>query len=153
MLYAERSLIALSHPLLSIIIPAHNEERRLPRTLEQVFAFLRAAELRGRSADRRERQHRPHARNCRKALPASTQNLHVVRSAESGKGLAVRLGMLEARGEYRFMCDADLSMPIEEVNRFLPPALHGFRHRDRVARGEGRAGVTTNPSTGTWADG
>ncbi len=31
--------------------------------------------------------------------------------------------MLEARGEYRFICDADLSMPIEQVNRFLPPAL------------------------------
>jgi hypothetical protein len=34
--------------------------------------------------------------------------------------------MLEAGGEYRFMCDADLSMPIEEVSRFLPPALHDF---------------------------
>ncbi|HKI70231.1 MAG TPA: glycosyltransferase family 2 protein, partial [Verrucomicrobiae bacterium] len=35
-------------------------------------------------------------------------------------------GMLEARGEYRFLCDADLSMPIEEVNKFLPPELTGF---------------------------
>ncbi len=32
--------------------------------------------------------------------------------------------MLEARGEYRFICDADLSMPIEQVNRFIPPALN-----------------------------
>jgi hypothetical protein len=31
--------------------------------------------------------------------------------------------MLEAQGEYRFLCDADLSMPIEQVNRFLPPTL------------------------------
>ena len=31
-----------------------------------------------------------------------------------------------ARGEYRFICDADLSMPIEEVNRFLPPVLEGY---------------------------
>jgi dolichyl-phosphate beta-glucosyltransferase len=30
--------------------------------------------------------------------------------------------MLQAKGEYRFICDADLSMPIEQVNRFLPPA-------------------------------
>jgi hypothetical protein len=34
--------------------------------------------------------------------------------------------MLEAQGEYRFMCDVDLSMPIEEVARFLPPRLTGY---------------------------
>lgn len=49
--------------------------------------------------------------------------LRVLHSDGRGKGLAVRLGMLAASGDYRFMCDADLSMPIEEVNRFLPPAL------------------------------
>ena len=43
-----------------------------------------------------------------------------------GKGLAVRRGMLEARGRYRFICDADLSMPIEEISKFLPPALDGY---------------------------
>jgi glycosyltransferase involved in cell wall biosynthesis len=43
-----------------------------------------------------------------------------------GKGNAVRRGMLEARGEYRFICDADLSMPIEEVQKFLPPAIADF---------------------------
>jgi hypothetical protein len=32
--------------------------------------------------------------------------------------------MLEATGEYRFMCDADFSMPPGEINRFLPPALN-----------------------------
>lgn len=49
----------------------------------------------------------------------------VLQETRRGKGLAVRRGMLEARGEYRFMCDADFSMPIEEVSRFLPPALLG----------------------------
>jgi len=34
--------------------------------------------------------------------------------------------MLAARGEYRFMCDSDLSMPVTEINRFLPPALENF---------------------------
>lgn len=38
-----------------------------------------------------------------------------------GKGGAVKQGMLEARGEYRFLCDADLSMPIELLDRLLPP--------------------------------
>jgi glycosyltransferase involved in cell wall biosynthesis len=50
-------------------------------------------------------------------------NLRVFHEEARGKGLAVRRGMLEARGEYRFLCDVDLSMPIEQVLRFLPPAL------------------------------
>ncbi len=43
-----------------------------------------------------------------------------------GKGAAVRKGMLEGRGEYLFICDADLAMPIEQVERFLPPALSDY---------------------------
>jgi dolichyl-phosphate beta-glucosyltransferase len=116
----------LSHPLLSIIVPAHNEERRLPRTLEQVLAFLKhqsyAAEVlivENGSTDRTRELAEGYARHHSKTV-------HVIRTQERGKGLAVRLGMLAASGEYRFMCDADLSMPIEEVNRFLPPALTDF---------------------------
>ncbi|MFH0947327.1 MAG: dolichyl-phosphate beta-glucosyltransferase [Planctomycetota bacterium] len=37
-----------------------------------------------------------------------------------GKGSSVRRGMLEARGEYVFFTDADLSTPLEELDRFLP---------------------------------
>jgi dolichyl-phosphate beta-glucosyltransferase len=43
-----------------------------------------------------------------------------------GKGAAVRKGMQEGQGEYLFMCDADLAMPIEEVSKFVPPALSGY---------------------------
>ncbi len=53
-------------------------------------------------------------------------HLRVLQVQQRGKGLAVKYGMLEACGEYRFMCDADLSMPITEINRFLPPALTEF---------------------------
>jgi len=48
--------------------------------------------------------------------------LRLVQVERPGKGLAVRTGMLAARGDYRFICDADLSMPIDQVSRFLPPA-------------------------------
>lgn len=43
-----------------------------------------------------------------------------------GKGAAVRKGMLEGQGEYLFICDADLAMPIEEVSKFIPPALSDY---------------------------
>lgn len=115
----------MTPPLLSIIIPAHNEQTRLPRTLEQVSAFLVGQDYQAEvlvvenaSTDR--------TGEIAEAFAKEHKFLRVIRTAERGKGLAVRLGMLEARGEYRFMCDADLSMPIEEVNRFLPPALTDF---------------------------
>ena len=53
------------------------------------------------------------------------ENLRVIQS-ERGKGAAVQRGMLAAQGDYRFMCDADLSMPVEEISKFLPPALDDF---------------------------
>lgn len=60
------------------------------------------------------------------AFAAEHSRVRVIRERGRGKGLAVRRGMLEARGQYRFFADVDLSMPIEEVAKFLPPQLSGF---------------------------
>jgi dolichyl-phosphate beta-glucosyltransferase len=49
--------------------------------------------------------------------------LKVIHEDRSGKGLAVRAGILAATGEYRIFCDVDFSMPVTEINRFIPPAL------------------------------
>lgn len=110
---------------LSIVIPAHNEENRLPGTLEQVFAFLEKQDypaevlvVENGSADRTfEIAH---------SFTEKHPQLRVLQNDQRGKGLAVRRGMLEARGQYRFICDADLSMPIEEVGKFIPPTLTDF---------------------------
>ena len=53
------------------------------------------------------------------------ENLRVLQS-EKGKGAAVQRGMLAAQGDYRFMCDADLSMPVGEIVKFIPPSLQDF---------------------------
>ena len=110
----------MTAPLLSIIIPAHNEERRLPQTLEQVLVFLKEQTytsevliVENGSSDR--------TFEIAQEFASKHPDLRVLRESRSGKGLAVRRGMLEARGEYRFMCDADLSMSIDQVNTFLPP--------------------------------
>ncbi len=109
-------------PFLSLIIPAYNEEQRLPRTLTQIQAFLRQQPydsevlvIENGSSDRTAAVAEDFAPDVR-----------LLREPERGKGLAVRRGMMEAAGDFRFICDADLSMPIEEVNRFLPPKLDNY---------------------------
>lgn len=115
----------MAEPFLSIIIPAYNEERRLPDTLKQAFVFLQDQNYRAEvlivengSQDRTLEIARDYA--------ASHPGFRVLQEPLRGKGLAVRSGMLAARGAYRFMCDADFSMPITQLNRFLPPNLTDF---------------------------
>ena len=109
-------------PFLSIIIPAHNEEHRLPPSLDKIKTFLAGQPY---LAEVLVIENGSHDRTFEVARSrnADFPGLRVFQESARGKGLAVRRGMLEASGEYRFICDADLSMPIEQVNRFLPPAL------------------------------
>lgn len=109
-------------PFLSIIIPAYNEANRLPKTLAQVFAFLdeenfssEVIVVENGSSDQ--------TFDLAQELSQKYPNLRVLRNDIAGKGLAVQRGMLAAKGEYRIFCDADLSMPIEEIRRFIPPNL------------------------------
>jgi glycosyltransferase involved in cell wall biosynthesis len=115
----------LTSPFLSIIIPAHNEENRLPRTLEQVFAFL-STQPYAAEVLIVENGSNDHTLEIAQSFARQKGNLHVLQETQLGKGNAVRRGMLDARGEYRFICDADLSMPIEELAKFIPSALTDF---------------------------
>ena len=108
-------------PFLSIVIPARNEEVRLPRSLGQVFAFLEqqpyTAEVvlvENASTDR--------TLEVAQKFTANFPCLRVLHEDLPGKGRAVRRGVLEGRGTYRFIADTDFSMPVAEINRFLPPA-------------------------------
>ena len=112
----------MTQPLLSIVFPAYNEERRLPKTLAETLSFLKnqpypaeVVVVENGSQDRTLEIARGFAREdpC----------LRVFSESQRGKGRAVQRGMLEARGEFRFFCDVDLSMPVSEINRFIPPAL------------------------------
>ncbi len=112
-------------PFLSLIIPAHNEETRLPETLKQVFEFARTQPysievlvVENGSSDRTFQI----ARGFADQFP----QMKLLQIPQSGKGRAVRRGMLAAQGEHRFMCDVDFSMPVSEINRFLPPVLQGY---------------------------
>jgi dolichyl-phosphate beta-glucosyltransferase len=115
-----------SSVFLSIIIPAYNEEARLPATLQQVAQFLNAQPY---SAEVLVVENGSTDRTCEIAqfFADGHPQFRVIQEAQRGKGRAVRTGVLQARGDYRFMCDADLSMPIGEVNNFLSPP---FDHYD-----------------------
>ena len=52
-------------------------------------------------------------------LSESDGRIKLIDLPHGGKGSAVRRGMDEARGEWRFLCDADLSMPIDNLARFF----------------------------------
>jgi glycosyltransferase involved in cell wall biosynthesis len=112
----------MTSPFLSLIIPAYNEENRLLHTLEQVFAFL-AQEPYTAEVIVVENGSTDKTYAIAQAQTEKYPNLRVLHNNQAGKGRAVQRGMLEAQGQYRIFCDADLSMPIEEIRRFIPPRL------------------------------
>lgn len=104
---------------LSIVIPAYNEELRLPRTLDSVLAYLQARSLRAEilvvddgSSDRTSEI----VASYRNRTPAPRL---ISNGKNRGKGFSVRHGMLEARGEIALFTDADLSTPIEEADKLF----------------------------------
>lgn len=112
---------------LSIVIPAYNEDQRLPKTLDSIFRYLRT---------------KPYRAEIIVVDDGSTdQTVAVVNAAgekfpelrllsnpgNRGKGFSVRHGMLEARGEIALFTDADLSTPIAETDKLLAAILeNGF---------------------------
>ncbi len=110
---------------LSIVIPAYNEEARIIATLQQVAGHLSALAYdweivvaNDGSSDATPRLVEEFARD--------NPQVSLLDLPHRGKGGAVRSGMLHAKGQYRFLCDADLSMPIEQLDRFLPPKMEGY---------------------------
>lgn len=109
---------------LSLIFPAHNEERRLPPSLAAANAYLEKQPYTSEIIVV-ENGSQDLTAVVAEAFAAEHPRVRVMREAGRGKGLAVRAGMQAARGDYRFFADVDLSMPIEELAKFLPPQLNG----------------------------
>ena len=107
-----------SEPGLSVVVPAFNEEGSIGRCLRELHAYLDRLGLAWEivvvddgSSDRTGAVAGQHAE--------VDPRIRVIRGNRAGKGAAVRRGMLEARGRWRFMADADLAMPPDNLDRFL----------------------------------
>ena len=103
---------------LSIVIPAYNEEKRILTTLGKTLEFLQQRSwsyellaVDDGSADRT-------AEIVIDAAEGGTR-VQLVQIPHRGKGAAVQAGMLATNATWRFMCDADLSMPADQIDRFF----------------------------------
>jgi dolichyl-phosphate beta-glucosyltransferase len=113
---------------LSVIIPAYNEEVRLPHTLRQVIEYLTEQNYRSEvivvndgSTDATERivqEQNP--------APIVLRTLSHSDGANHGKGASVRKGMMEATGAYRLFMDADNSTTLNQIDRFWPFFERGY---------------------------
>lgn len=112
-------------PELSIVIPAYNEEKRIGPTLRAVGDYLarrgRRAEIlvvddgSGDGTVRRVEQ-----------LASEIPGLRLIRNDRNrGKGFSIRHGFAQCRAELVLLTDADLSAPIEELDRLLPAVREG----------------------------
>jgi glycosyltransferase involved in cell wall biosynthesis len=112
-------------PKLSIVIPAYNEEKRLPESLEQVADFVERQDyeteviiVNNNSRDR--------TAEVAGEFVAKFPFMRVMNEPTQGKGAAVQTGMLAAQGDYVIFCDADFSMPVDEIAKFLPPQIGDY---------------------------
>src|ERR1039458_10399697 len=109
-----------SQPLdLSIIVPAYNEENRLPKTLDCIVAYVKARPYRTEIMVVDDGSSDATATLVNAYGKIHTEFRLVSNGTNRGKGFSVRHGMLEARGEIALFTDADLSTPIEEADKLL----------------------------------
>lgn len=110
----------MSEIRLSVIIPAYNEEKRLPKTLREVDAYLKKQNYSYEILVINDGS-RDGTAAAVERLQGEIKNLRLVdNKSNHGKGYVVRQGMLEAKGEYRVFMDADNATAIDHVERMWP---------------------------------
>jgi len=127
---------------LSVIIPAYNEEKRLPGTLADIDNYLKSQNydyeilvVENGSTDK--------TAEIVKKLAIQIKGLRLIEgSNKGGKGSAVKRGMLEASGDYRIFTDADNSTTIDQVEKMWPAFKAGF---DIVIGSRDIKGAVLNP--------
>jgi dolichyl-phosphate beta-glucosyltransferase len=119
---------APARPDVSIVVPAHDESRRIPATLMAIRDYLAAQKYRSElivvddgSRDGTSEVVRRAARH----FPPQIDVRVILHARNLGKGAAVRTGCLAARGRFVVYMDADLAVPVSEAGRVLQALLDG----------------------------
>lgn len=122
-------------PDLTIVIPAYNEESRLPATLAAIDSYLQATQTTAYLivADDGSTDHT--AQVAREFQPVAS-TITVLQLPHRGKAYAVRDGILQAKTDYVLFTDADLSTPME----FAPQLLAELEQGASIAIGS-REGI------------
>jgi len=112
---------------LSVVIPAFNEEQRLPRTLDSVESYQAARDYASEIVvvDDGSRDGTAHLVRERTAAVPLRLISHPD-GANHGKGATVRLGFAAGRGQFRLFMDADNSTTIDQIERFWPHFDTGY---------------------------
>jgi dolichyl-phosphate beta-glucosyltransferase len=117
--------MGLMPPEVSIIIPAYNEARRLPETLNRLERYISARGLRAEVIVVDDGSVDATAQIVRERAAGWPALCLLCAPTNKGKGAAVQLGMGAARGRYRIFSDADLSVPIDDLDKVLAPLRAG----------------------------
>jgi dolichyl-phosphate beta-glucosyltransferase len=118
--------VSESTPYLSIVFPVYREEKRIAPTLTRVIEYLRAGNRTFEILVVNDGSGDNTLGVAREAAAAVGCEIRTLDRAENrGKGYTVREGLLAARGAYRLFSDADLSTPIEELEKLLVPLEAG----------------------------
>lgn len=114
-------------PFLSVVVPTFNEEPRIAsfivRMREGLLDLVPSWEIVVADDGSQDR-----TRDVVTALAAGDPRIRLLALPHGGKGQAVSRGLLAARGAWRFMADADLAMPPDNLRRFLDPLRTGAPH-------------------------
>jgi dolichyl-phosphate beta-glucosyltransferase len=103
---------------ISIVVPAYNEQARLPATIRRILNYLSRSEWVFHEIVIVDDGSTDGTLEIASAFARQHSNVRVLQNpGNRGKGYSVRHGMMEARGEWRLFSDADLSTPIEEIEK------------------------------------
>lgn len=112
-------------PFLTVIIPAYNEEKRIGQSLKEIYKFLKTKDYTWEILVVDDGSKDKTIEVSKESVPEA--NIRIEKNpVNMGKGATIKNGMLLAKGKYRLFSDADLSTPIEELDKMLPYMQSGY---------------------------